>query len=124
MGIPLLPLLSNAAPVILASLFPCSILAIIALCQVYDYITARIPGIGLRERPFIGRLGAVVFLTLSIVAFGLYSPLAYGNPWTKSACNQVKLFDTWDWDCNTFFNEVNEFHIPPRQLPRRGRQAS
>lgn len=104
--------------------FPALYFAIIALCQVYDYITARIPGIGLRERPFIGRLGAVVFLTLSIVAFGLYSPLAYGNPWTKSACNQVKLFDTWDWDCNTFFNEVNEFHIPPRQLPRRGRQAS
>jgi dolichyl-phosphate-mannose-protein mannosyltransferase len=100
--------------------FPALYFAIIALCQIYDYITARIPNIGLRERPLVGRLGAIVFLTLSIVAFGLYSPLAYGNPWTQAACKKVKLFDTWDWDCNTFLTEVNESHIPERALPIRG----
>ena len=103
--------------------FPALYFAVIALSQIYDYVTARIPGIGLRERPFIGRLGAVVFLTLSIVAFGLYSPLAYGNPWTQSACKQVKLFDTWDWDCNTFLTEVNEYHIPSLKFPSRGRRG-
>jgi dolichyl-phosphate-mannose-protein mannosyltransferase len=92
--------------------FPALYFAIIALCQIYDYVTARIPGIGLRERPFIGRIGVVCFLALSIIAFGLYAPLAYGNPWTQSACNQVKLFSTWDWDCNNFHTEV----IPSRML--------
>ncbi|KAM3068272.1 Dolichyl-phosphate-mannose--protein mannosyltransferase 1 [Clarireedia jacksonii] len=89
--------------------FPALYFAIIALCQTYDYITARIPGIGLRERPLIGRLGAVVFLTLSIVVFGLYSPLAYGNPWTQSACKKVKLFEKWDWDCNTFLTDYSQY---------------
>jgi dolichyl-phosphate-mannose-protein mannosyltransferase len=103
--------------------FPALYFAVIALCQIYDYVTARIQGIGLRERPFIGKLGAVIFLTLSIVAFGLYSPLAYGNPWTQSACKQVKLFDTWDWDCNTFFTEVNGSHVPPQKLPSRGHRG-
>ncbi|KAH8590296.1 Dolichyl-phosphate-mannose-protein mannosyltransferase-domain-containing protein [Bisporella sp. PMI_857] len=89
--------------------FPALYFAVIALCQTYDYVTARIPGIGLRERPIIGRLGAVVFLALSVVAFSLYAPLAYGNPWTQSACNKVKLFTTWDWDCNTFHTEYSQY---------------
>jgi dolichyl-phosphate-mannose-protein mannosyltransferase len=100
--------------------FPALYFAVIALCQTYDYITARIPGIGLRERPLIGRLGAILFLALSMVAFGLYSPLAYGNPWTQAACKKVKLFDTWDWDCNTFLTEVNSSQLPSRGLPSRG----
>jgi dolichyl-phosphate-mannose-protein mannosyltransferase len=99
--------------------FPALYFSVIALCQIYDYVTARIPGIGLRERPFISRTGAVIFLTLSIVAFGLYSPLAYGNPWTQSACKKVKLFETWDWDCNNFLTEV----IPSRKLPSRGNRG-
>ncbi|KAG4431792.1 hypothetical protein IFR05_012731 [Cadophora sp. M221] len=89
--------------------FPALYFAVIALCQIYDHITARIPGIGLRENPLVGRLGIVVFLSLTIVTFGLYSPLAYGNPWTQSACKQVKLFDTWDWDCNTFFTDYSQY---------------
>ncbi|KAI9739913.1 MAG: hypothetical protein M1818_004969 [Claussenomyces sp. TS43310] len=87
--------------------FPALYFAIMALCQIYDFISSRIPGIGIRERPLVGKLGAVIFLGLSMVVFGLYSPLAYGNPWTQSACNRVKLFDTWDWDCNTFLSEYS-----------------
>jgi dolichyl-phosphate-mannose-protein mannosyltransferase len=100
--------------------FPALYFAILALCQTYDYITYRIPGIGLRERPLVGKLGAVIFLVLSGVVFTLYSPLAYGNPWTKAACKKVKLFPTWDFDCNTFYDDVSRM-IPTRQLPVRGR---
>jgi len=82
---------------------------VIALCQSYDHVTSKIPGIGFRERPFIGKLGAVVLLSLTAVAFGLYSPLAYGNPWTQSACNKVKLLDTWDWDCNAFHTDLSQY---------------
>ncbi|RDW63878.1 hypothetical protein BP5796_10380 [Coleophoma crateriformis] len=90
--------------------FPALYFAVIALVQTYDYVTARIPGIGLRERPLFGKLGAVVFLSLSVVAFGLYSPLAYGNPWTQAACNKVKLFESWDWDCNTFHTDYSQYN--------------
>lgn len=86
--------------------FPALYFAIMALCQVYDFGTNRIRNIGLRERPIIGMSGVALFLAASIVAFTLYAPLSYGNPWTQSACNKVKLFDTWDFDCNTFHTDV------------------
>lgn len=87
--------------------FPALYFAITALCQVYDFGTNRIGGIGLRERPGIGRSGIVAFLAASIVAFTLYAPLSYGNPWTQSACNRVKIFETWDFDCSTFHTSVS-----------------
>lgn len=87
--------------------FPALYFAIIALCQVYDFFSNRIGAIGLRDKPLIGQAGAVVFLALSVVVFGLYAPLSYGNAWTKSECNSVKLFPTWDWDCNTFHDNVS-----------------
>lgn len=31
--------------------------------------------------------------------------------WTKSECNTVKLFPTWDWDCNTFFDNYAEYSL-------------
>ncbi|ELR03237.1 hypothetical protein VC83_02360 [Pseudogymnoascus destructans] len=97
--------------------FPALYFAVMALCQTYDFITSRIPGIGLRENPIIGKLGAVVFLGLSMVAFGLYSPLAYGNPWTQSACKQVKLFSKWDWDCNIFHTTYDQYDVKQVQSP-------
>ncbi len=87
--------------------FPALYFAIITFCQIYDFATSRIGGFGIRERPNIGKAGAILLLVLSIVGFTLYAPLAYGNPWTQSACKQVKLFDTWDWDCNTFHTSVS-----------------
>ncbi|KAK4215822.1 glycosyltransferase [Rhypophila decipiens] len=89
--------------------FPALYFGIMAFCQIYDFLTARVPGIGLRENPVINKLGAVGFLALSVVAFGLLSPLAYGNPWTKAECNRVKLFSTWDWDCNNFLESYDAY---------------
>ncbi|KAL9608692.1 MAG: hypothetical protein Q9167_006494 [Letrouitia subvulpina] len=89
--------------------FPALYFAIIALCQVYDFVTNRIGGLGLKERPAIGRSGIAAFLAISIVAFTLYTPLSYGNPWTQSACNKVKLLNTWDFDCSTFHTDLGQY---------------
>lgn len=86
--------------------FPALYFAVIALSQMFDHLTARLPVFGISERPVVNRVVTVVFLVFSIVAFGLYQPLAYGNQWTKGECQRVKLFKTWDWDCNTFYNKV------------------
>jgi dolichyl-phosphate-mannose-protein mannosyltransferase len=101
--------------------FPALYFAIITVCQLYDFLSNRIAVLGLRQRPVIGQSLAVVFLTLTVVVFTLYSPLTYGNPWTQSACRQVKLYDTWDWDCNTFHTDVSESNIPLWKPPNRGR---
>ncbi len=93
--------------------FPALYFAIIAMCQVYDFTANRFGGaFGVRDTPAIGRTGVVAFLAISIVAFTLYAPLAYGNPWTRQACQGVKLFDTWDFDCNTFPTDVSEAGAP------------
>src|ERR1700760_4940924 len=87
--------------------FPALYFAIIAACQVYDFIFNRFGSLGLPQRPAIGVAAAALYIGLSITAFTLYAPLAYGNMWTQSECNRVKLFDTWDWDCNTFHTSVS-----------------
>ncbi|KAI5801502.1 dolichyl-phosphate-mannose-protein mannosyltransferase [Peziza echinospora] len=90
--------------------FPALYFAVIAICQILDFAISRISTFGLRGKPALGWIIAMIFLTLSIVAFGLFQPLAYGNPWTRSQCAQVKLFGGWDWDCNTFHDTYAQYN--------------
>lgn len=99
--------------------FPALYFAITVLCQVYDFATNRITGFGLRERPAIGKALLTIFLTVSIFAFTLYSPLAYGNQWTQDSCNKLKLFETWDFDCNIYPTSVSISHSFPSQASKK-----
>ncbi|KAK8074276.1 Dolichyl-phosphate-mannose--protein mannosyltransferase 1 [Apiospora phragmitis] len=89
--------------------FPALYFAVMAFCQIYDFATARFAIPGVRENPIINKAGAVALLAISAVVFALLSPLAYGNAWTKGECNRVKLFGTWDWDCNTFLDSYDAY---------------
>ncbi|KAF4309706.1 Glycosyl transferase family 39 [Botryosphaeria dothidea] len=89
--------------------FPALYFAIMGLCQIYDFATNRFSGLGLKQRPVIGQTGAVLFLAATITVFTLYAPLAYGNAWTQDQCKAVKLFDKWDWDCNTFHTSYDQY---------------
>lgn len=100
--------------------FPALYFAIMALCQIYDFGANRIAAFGLKDRPAIGRALIAAFLAVSIVVFTLFAPLAYGNAWTRTDCERVKLFGTWDFDCTTFFNEVSLL-TPVYKAPCRGR---
>ena len=86
---------------------PALYFAIMTLSQIYDFGFNRIAGLGIRERSIIGRSVMALILAVSIVSFTLYAPLSYGNPWTQDSCKRVKMFDTWDWDCNTFHTDVS-----------------
>ena len=98
--------------------FPALVFAIISFCQIFDFVTARISLPAIRNSSIINKSGAITILALAGVVFALYSPLAYGSPWTKAECKRVKLFDTWDWDCNNFLENVS---IPVQGMPSRGR---
>ncbi|KAF3941324.1 hypothetical protein ABW19_dt0202775 [Dactylella cylindrospora] len=89
--------------------FPALFFGIIAVCQIWDFVFARLQVIGLRTKPSVGLIATVGYLFASIVVFWLYSPIAYGNQWTKSECKRAKLLPKWDWDCNTFFNTYEEY---------------
>lgn len=98
--------------------FPALFFAVMAFCQIYDFLTARFPIPGVRENRLVNKVGAVTILSFSAIVFALLSPLAYGNTWTKEECKSVKLFNTWDWDCNTFLDSVS---VPAQGMPVRGR---
>jgi dolichyl-phosphate-mannose-protein mannosyltransferase len=86
---------------------PALYFAILALCQMYDFASYRFSGLGLKQYPAVGQAAAVGFLAIAITVFTIYAPLTYGNAWTKGQCNTVKLFSTWDWDCNNFLDSVS-----------------
>ncbi|KAF2275062.1 dolichyl-phosphate-mannose-protein mannosyltransferase 1 [Westerdykella ornata] len=88
---------------------PALYFAVMALCQVYDFISYRFSALRIKKYPAVGQALAVAFLAASITVFTIYSPLAYGNPWTRAQCNKVKLFNTWDWDCNNFLTSYDQY---------------
>ena len=95
--------------------FPALWFAVLALCQMWDFAMFRVSRFGsgaisvpgVKDKPVVGMALGTVLLALTVVVFGLYAPLVYGNQWTKSECQRVKLLDTWDWDCNTFPESVS-----------------
>ncbi|KAJ9642185.1 uncharacterized protein PV06_03251 [Exophiala oligosperma] len=89
--------------------FPALYFAIIAMCQIFDFAANRISSLGLKQHPEIGRAAAVLFVAFAVGVFTLYAPLVYGNAWTQDQCKAVKLFDTWDFDCNTFYTDYSQY---------------
>jgi dolichyl-phosphate-mannose-protein mannosyltransferase len=79
------------------------------------------PVLSQNQKRVANRVATVTFLALSVSVFVLYSPLAYGNQWTKSECKRVKVLGTWDFDCNTFFDTVSApAAVPELKMPKRG----
>ncbi|KMU80639.1 mannosyltransferase 1 [Coccidioides immitis RMSCC 3703] len=62
-----------------------------------------------KKNTIAGSVFFVLFLAASIATFTLFSPLAYGNPWTQDACRKVKLLSSWDFDCNTFYTDLAQY---------------
>ncbi|KAI1325685.1 dolichyl-phosphate-mannose-protein mannosyltransferase 1 [Xylariaceae sp. FL0255] len=89
--------------------FPALFFAILAVCQIYEFVTTRFPIPGVRENPIVNKVGVVAILAASGVVFALYAPLAYGNTWTRAECQRIKLFENWDWDCNTFLENYDAY---------------
>ena len=84
--------------------FPALYFAILGLCQAWDFLTTRTRFI---EAPRRASQITLVFLVVVIAAFSALQPIAYGGPWTKSLCERAKVFSTWDFDCDTFYANVN-----------------
>ncbi|KAI0027371.1 Dolichyl-phosphate-mannose-protein mannosyltransferase-domain-containing protein [Vararia minispora EC-137] len=69
---------------------PALYFAVLLLCAVFDFLTASL-------RP-VARLAAALVLALLVVwNFAIFSPLAYGLPWTKAQCRAAQWRSTWDF---------------------------
>jgi len=88
--------------------FPALYFSIIALCQSWDYLTTR-PRF--QAAPRRAAQITFVFVVIVVAVFTALNPLAYGGKWTKGLCQKAKVFSTWDFDCNTFYNDVFP-HLP------------
>lgn len=115
------PFFLMARQLFLHHYLPALYFAIMALSQTFDFILNRIqlPVIG--KRSIVGSGLIATFLALSVGVFVIYSPLTYANPWTRDACQSVKLLDSWDFDCPIFHTNVS---LPEWKPPPRGKRRS
>lgn len=84
--------------------FPALYFSILAACAVFDLVTSTI---GPRRRIQI----AAFLMVVAIWNYAHFSPLAYGNPWTKEQCRNAQWLKTWDFACNDFLDSVR-LHRP------------
>ena len=70
--------------------FPALYFAILLSCGAFDLLTSAL-------RPRIRLQIAVVLIILAIWNFAHFSPLAYGNAWTRTKCINSKWLKTWDF---------------------------
>jgi dolichyl-phosphate-mannose-protein mannosyltransferase len=70
--------------------FPALWFAILCFCAVFDLVTRRV-----KRTRRIQAAGAIVIFAL--LAYGKFSPLTYGNKWTKAQCEKAKWLRTWDF---------------------------
>ncbi|KAI5301748.1 hypothetical protein KEM56_001392 [Ascosphaera pollenicola] len=89
--------------------FPSLYFSIMAFCQVFDFAANRVSMLGFRAKPIVGRVFIAAFVVLSILAYLMLSPLAYGNAWTQSACQKAKLLDSWDFSCHSFHTDYSQY---------------
>jgi dolichyl-phosphate-mannose-protein mannosyltransferase len=70
--------------------FPALYFAILLSCCGFDLVTSTL-------RPRVRLQIAAVLIIIAIWNFQYFSPLAYGNPWTKKKCYNAKWSKTWDF---------------------------
>jgi len=79
--------------------FPALYFAILLFSGVFDLLTSTL-------RPRVRMQIALVFVILAVWNFHHLSPLAYGNPWTKSKCEKAKWLKTWDFSWYVFYAAI------------------
>jgi hypothetical protein len=74
---------------------PALYFAILLLCAVFDFLTSTL-------RPRWRLQIAAVLIILAIWNFSIFSPLVYGNTWTKGECEKARWLRTWDFSWYAF----------------------
>jgi dolichyl-phosphate-mannose-protein mannosyltransferase len=82
---------------------PALYFAILLLCAVFDFMTSTL-------RPRWRLQIAAVLIILAVWNFSIFSPLVYGNTWTRDECEKAKWFKTWDFSCESFFNDYSQYN--------------
>ncbi|KAG8848628.1 hypothetical protein FRB91_010642 [Serendipita sp. 411] len=52
---------------------------------------------------------AAIVMVCAIWTYAHFSPLVYGNPWTKKHCTDAKWLKTWDFSCNDYLEDYSGY---------------
>ncbi|KAG9316967.1 glycosyltransferase family 39 protein [Chiua virens] len=89
---------------------PALYFSILMSCAVFDFATSTL-------KPKIRLQIAAVFAIIAIWNFYRFSPLTYGNPWTKKQCTSAQWLKTWDFACNEFYDDYSQYNASPVPTP-------
>jgi dolichyl-phosphate-mannose-protein mannosyltransferase len=90
------PFFLMARQLFLHHYLPALYFAVLALCAVFDLLAAAL-------QPRWRLAAAGVLAAIAIWNFFIFSPLAYGLPWTKDRCQAARWRKTWDFSwCVSF----------------------
>ncbi|KAG8218174.1 glycosyltransferase family 39 protein, partial [Butyriboletus roseoflavus] len=89
--------------------FPALYFAILLSCAVFDFATSTL-------KPKIRLQIAAVLAIVAVWNFSKFSPLAYGNPWTKTQCRNAQWVKTWDFACNEFLDDFSQYDRTPAPM--------
>lgn len=98
-GLHYLPFFLMQRQLFLHHYFPALYFGILLSAGIFDLFTSNL-------RPRV-RLQIAAFLAIIVIYnFLHFSPLTYGNQWTKEQCLNAKWVKSWDFSCNEFYDDV------------------
>jgi dolichyl-phosphate-mannose-protein mannosyltransferase len=84
---------------------PAYYFGILALAHFLDIIVSYI----FSRKRVVGYSVIVAFAAVSFAFYFNYAPLIYGNPWTRQQCKDSKLLSSWDFNCYSYHENLEEY---------------
>ncbi|KAH9963295.1 glycosyltransferase family 39 protein [Russula dissimulans] len=116
-GLHYLPFFLMSRQLFLHHYLPALYFAILLLCVVFDFLTSTL-------RPRWRLQIAAVLIIFAIWNFSIFSPLAYGTAWTKEECRKAMWFRTWDFSCDSFYDDYSQYNGAILATPQKSAVAS
>jgi len=116
-GLHYLPFFLMSRQLFLHHYLPALYFAILLLCVVFDFLTSTL-------RPRWRLQIAAVLIIFAIWNFSIFSPLVYGTTWTKEECRKAMWFRTWDFSCDSFYDDYSQYSGGILPTPQKSAVAS
>ncbi|KAG6331057.1 hypothetical protein ID866_8031 [Astraeus odoratus] len=100
-----LPFFLMSRQLFLHHYFPALYFAILLSSVVFDFVTSTL-------RPRIRLQVACVLIIIAVLTYDKFSPLAYGNAWTRTKCKNAQWLKNWDFACNEYYDAVTSIQAP------------
>lgn len=84
---------------------PAYYFGILALAHLFDILVTYC----FKNKRQVGYALLVLFTAGSMYYFQQHTPIAYGTEWTVSQCEASKWTSSWDFGCDSYFSNIEEY---------------